>query len=116
MLFAAKPAINFAHVVGELDSALARYPATRRALSWDCDDLATFDLDGLRIVLAFADSLPGDHAACLTVSVGPGSTATDLPPAIGHDKLCRRITERLADRYDSDAILWHSCPSRSRPS
>lgn len=110
MLFAAKPALNFAHVVGELDSALARYPATRRALSWDCDDLATFDIDGLRIVLAFADGLPGEHSACLTVSVGPGTAEARLPASIGPDKLCRRITERLADRYDSDAILWHTLP------
>jgi hypothetical protein len=108
MLFAGKPALNFAHVVGELDSALARYPATRRALAWDCDDLATFDLDSARIVLAYAEDLPRPDSACLTVSVGIGPEGTAPSSlAVGHEDFCRKIIDRLSDRYEADAILWH---------
>lgn len=108
LLFVKQPELNFAHVVSELDSALARYPADRRALSWDCDDVAVFDLDGSRIVLGYADDLQGAHRACLSVSVGRGPTArVNDPLARRRGTLCRMITERISSRYPIDAILWH---------
>jgi hypothetical protein len=108
MLFAGKPAINFAHVVRELDQALARYPSTQRSLSWDCDDLAIFDLDGARIVLSYADDLPGAKSACLTLGIGPGSAGHGASPLeANRAALCRKITDRLAERYEVDAVLWH---------
>ncbi len=108
MLFAGKPALNFAHVVRELDLALARYPATQRALTWDCDDLASFDLDGTRIVLSYAEDLPGAHPVCLTVAVGHNSIGADNEPlSARRAALCRKITDRLAGRYAIDALLLH---------
>ncbi len=110
MLFAGKPAINFAHVVRELDAALGRYPSTHRTLTWDCDDLATFELEGVRIVLSYADDLEGLHGACLTVGVGPGPGASAEAPSLlakRRPALCRKITDRLASRYAIDALLWH---------
>lgn len=108
LLFVKHPQLNFAHVVSELDSALARCPADTRSLTWDCDDVAVFDLDGSRIVLAYSDDLKGNHAACLTVAVGHGPAnhlAATL--ALRRDSLCRMIADRLSGRYDVDEIRWH---------
>jgi hypothetical protein len=108
LLFTEHPELNFAHVVGELDAALAKCPATVRSLTWDCDDVAVFDLDGSRVVLAFSDDLTGAYAACLTVSVGHGP-ARNLSTALAsrRNALSRMITDRLSGRYDIDEILWH---------
>lgn len=107
MLFKGKPELNFAHVVGELDTALARYPASRRSLGWDCDDLAIFDLDGARIVLAYCDDLDGPHSACLTVAVGHGPLNNGASSLAKHRAaFCRKITDRLALRHRPDTVLW----------
>jgi hypothetical protein len=107
LLFVKRPQLNFAHVVSELDAALSRYPADRRSLGWDCDDVAVFDLDGTRIALGYAEDLDGDHAACLTVSVGPGP-GDRVSGALARRRatFCRLIVNRLTDRYASDTILW----------
>ncbi len=108
MLFRGKPALNFAHVVSELQATLDRYPATRRSLGWDCDDLAIFDLDGARIVLGYTDDLDGPHAACLTVAVGEGPQGNGASPiATRRAAFCRKITDRLAARHEPDSTLWH---------
>ena len=116
LLFNAQPALNFAHVVSELDTALARYPADRRSLSWDCDDVAVFDLDGSRIVLGYSDHLTGQHAACLTVSVGHGPKVAALAPlAHRRSALCHKITDRLSSRYAIDEVVWHETDSPVTP-
>jgi hypothetical protein len=116
LLFTASPAMNFAHVVGELDQVLSRYPAERRALSWDCDDVAIFDLDGSRIVLGYSNHLRGPHVACLTVSVGHGPRqAAPAPLAERRAALCRKITDRLTSRYPVDSIAWHETESPVTP-
>ena len=51
LLFVKLPSLNFADLVSELDSALLRCPSLKRSITWDCDDVAMFDLDGARIVL-----------------------------------------------------------------
>jgi hypothetical protein len=108
LLFVQRPDLNFAHVVSELDSALARCPAERRSMTWDCDDVAIFDLDGSRIVLAYAEDLEGTYAACLSVSVGHGPVRS-LSDALARkrDSLCRMLTDRIASRYGIDDVIWH---------
>lgn len=108
LLFAAPPEINFAHVVAELDQALADHPSDRRDLRWDNDDLAVFTLDGLRVVLAYSDDLPGAHAACLTLGLGPHpDTPANGPEAEAIDTLRRQLADRLSRRYRVDEVLWH---------
>ncbi len=116
LLFTAQPALNFAHVVSELDIALSRYPADRRSLSWDCDDVAVFDLDGSRIVLGYSDHLTGQHSACLTVSVGHGpKVAATAPLARRRSALCHKITDRLSSRYAIDEVVWHETDALVTP-
>lgn len=116
LLFVKRPELNFAHVVGELDAALARCPAQNRTLSWDCDDVAIFDLDGSRIALGYCDDLGGEHAACLTVSVGHGPAAhLATTIALRRNSLCRMITDRLTDRYGIDDIRWHDAAETVTP-
>jgi hypothetical protein len=108
LLFAKQPRLNFAHMVSEMDSALSRCPAQKRSLTWDCEDIAIFDLDGARIILGHADSLGGGHGACLTASVGPApGCGTDSPLLRRSEAMCRLIAERIHVRYQADAILWH---------
>ncbi|MBD3765490.1 MAG: hypothetical protein IE927_12380 [Rhodobacterales bacterium] len=109
LLYLRPPQLNFAHVVRELDVALARCPADRRDLTWDCEDVAVFNLDGSRIVLGYSEDLRGRYAACLTVSVGHGEEEglTDIL-ARRRDGLARMICDRLILRWPCDDEAWHT--------
>ncbi|MCF1709665.1 hypothetical protein L0V05_12660 [Tabrizicola sp. J26] len=109
LLYTKRPPMNFAHVVRELDAALLRCPADRRSLSWDCDDVAVFDLDAARIALGYADDLPGGYRACLSISVGhgPASSVTAPPLLRRRASLCRLILDRISGRYPADEVVWH---------
>lgn len=117
LLFNTPPRIRFCDVVDELETVLSHYPATTRALSREGDDMAIFDLDGSRVVLGFADSLDGRHAACITVSVGtgPDGDAAPGPLADRRTSLCRKIAGRLSSRYPYDAVIWHETASPVTP-
>jgi hypothetical protein len=117
LLFSTPPCISFSDVVDELETVLSRYPATTRALSREGEDVAIFDLDGSRVVLGFADRLEGQHAACITVSVGtgPDDAAAPGPLADRRTSLCRKIADRLSSRYPYDAVVWHETLSPVTP-
>jgi hypothetical protein len=117
LLYTERPALNFAYMVSELDATLARYPAERRGLSWDCDDVAVFELDGLRIVLGYSDDLDGQYPACLTVSVGQGNIVSGAGAALARRRatLCRRIVERLSSRHAAETMLWHEIDGQVTP-
>jgi len=117
LLFNTPPRIRFSDVVDELETVLSHYPATTRALSREGDDMAIFDLDGSRVVLGFADTLDGRHAACITVSVGtgPDGDAAAGPLADRRTSLCRKIAGRLSSRYPYDAVIWHETASPVTP-
>lgn len=109
LLYTKRPPMNFAHVVRELDAALLRCPADRRSLSWDCDDVAVFDLDAARIALGYADDLPGGYRACLSISVGHGPSSNHVSPPLLRRRasLCRLILDRISGRYPADEVVWH---------
>ena len=71
LTFIEEPPINFARLVADLDSVLARLHAKNRQLIWDCEDVAIFDMPGTRIALAYNDGPRASIAATLTLSVGP---------------------------------------------
>ena len=105
--YAQNPGLNFARLVSDLDAALDSCPHDRRALHWDCDDLALFDLDGTRIALAGVEAGAGTGQAVLTVSVGPsGQDATGDPLAVRRDAVCRLIADRISARIPADTVLW----------
>ncbi|MEO5613313.1 MAG: hypothetical protein ABIR04_00085 [Cypionkella sp.] len=114
LLFLQDPKLNFARLVADLDAVLARFHDKDRELTWDCEDLASFDMPGTRIVLATADAPRPGIAASLTLSVGP----SHLPPrlnahplrrhaAVRHEALCSKLVERVQARLNPDAVYWH---------
>lgn len=106
LLYVEAPHLNFAHVVGELHAALAAPDLIAPILTWDCDDIALLDFSAGRVVVAFADNLPGAHSACLTIAAGY-SAMPDAPmlPQADQELLCQALTERLDRRYPCDARL-----------
>ncbi len=111
LAFIEEPPINFARLVADLDSVLARLHAKNRQLTWDCEDVAIFDMPGTRIALAYNDSRRASIAATLTLSVGPSLVPAvrdiDGPEAAQHDVLCSKLVERVQARLKPDAIVWH---------
>lgn len=108
LLFTTVPQVNFARIVGDLDSALVAATQAQWALSWDHDDVATFDLDGVRILLGLAENLPGPWPACLTVSVGDGPRPGACPLSQRQTALARMIADRIAARLHPQEVKWHS--------
>lgn len=115
LLFLQAPPMNFARLVGDLDAVLTRVHQTDRILTWDCEDIASFDMPGTRIVLATSENPRPGVAASLTISVGP----SHLPPAridcdepgkmSRHAEFCSKLVERVQPRLRADAIFWHQC-------
>ena len=116
MIFVEKPAINFARLVGDLDAVLARFQGPDRHLTWDCEDVAIFDMPGTRIALACTEEPQSGVATSLMISVGP----TPLPDAlnarkplhrkgVSHDALCSKLVDRVQARLSPDAVFWHEC-------
>ncbi len=116
LLFLQSPNLNFARLVADLDAVLARFHDKDRQLTWDCEDLASFDMPGTRIVLATAETPRVGVAASLTLSVGPSHLPPRLNaapkrrhPAVRHEALCSRLVERVQARLNPDAVFWHEC-------
>jgi len=108
LLFARHPLPNFAAIVGELDTALDRCPAERRSLRWDCEDVAIFELDDMRVVLGNSEAPGNGYLACLAISVGPNMVgAQESALTRRHEGLCRMIADGVQQRYPVEAILWH---------
>ena len=111
LVFIEEPPINFARLVADLDSVLARLHAKDRQLAWDCEDVAIFDMPGTRIALAYNDSPRIGIKATLTLSVGPSHLPpppTDGEPVSArHDALCSKLVERVQARLKPDAVFWH---------
>lgn len=107
-VFDRDPALNLALLVSELDAALGRSGAGRRAVTWDSDDIAFLDLDGARFTLSYTgESAPGLPSS-LMLSVGPGPDSRDMPGDHRryHD-LCHLIADRLRARFAPRETLWH---------
>ena len=116
LLFLQSPNLNFARLVADLDAVLARFHDRDRQLTWDCEDMASFDMPGTRIVLATAERPRSGVAVSLTLSVGPSHLPPRLNaaprrrhPAVRHEALCSRLVERVQARLNPDAVFWHEC-------
>ena len=116
LLFLQSPNLNFARLVADLDAVLVRFHDKDRQLAWDCEDLASFDMPGTRIVLAMAEHPRPGVAASLTLAVGPSHLPPRLNaapkrrhPAVRHEALCSRLVERVQARLKPDAVFWHEC-------
>ena len=111
LLYLAAPPLNFARLVAELDCTLDRLPGQSRTLTWDCEDVAIFEAENLRLVLAMTDAPATDYAACLTITAGPANAAAPQTPLLRRaDVLCHLIAQKLANTTKPDATLWHRTP------
>lgn len=97
--------VNFARLVGDLDAVLSRFNDTRLQVTWDCEDIAIFDMPGTRIMLGWSEDT-GRGCSCLSVAVGP----SPIPPVPGsregNDALCVRLVERVQPRLNPRAVIW----------
>ena len=98
--------LDFARIVAELDTVLLRLRGGEVEITWDCDDLVTFDVPETRILLAWTETGTRGSGGCLTVSVGPNPAATDLISKSEHDVLCSRLVERIQGRFAPEGVLW----------
>lgn len=101
LLFKDVPLCDFARTVAELQSVLTRISGDAPQLTWDCDDVASFDMPGLRILLSHSESPYPGFATRLVVSVGPSPIAAlpDRPP-LAHADICARLVSRLKERCE----------------
>ena len=112
LLFTATPDVDLARIANDLDGALSKCAPSSRRMSWDHEDLALLDVQGSRLVMSLASGLPGQHAACLTVSVGYGPAqrkSTSLAQRQG--AICQMIADRVSSRYPADDLRWHKGPA-----
>lgn len=107
LLFLDAPLGDFARMVGELELVLQRHSDEKPRLSWDCDDVASFDLPGLRILLSQSESPYPGYAHRMVVSVGPSRTAApqDQVPMV-YASICAKLTTRLKHRLRPDELRW----------
>jgi hypothetical protein len=112
ILYQESAQIPFADIVGEMNRTLCRKGPSNFDLRWDHEDIAIFDLEDIRIVMATAsaDDLPvcgPERMACLTVTVGgPPGVHFDSNQALHHSSLCARIVESICGKYKVEAVLW----------
>jgi hypothetical protein len=112
ILYQESALIPFADIVGEMNRTLCRKGPSNFDLRWDHEDIAIFDLEDIRIVMAVAsaDDLPvcgPERMACLTVTVGgPPGVHFDSNQALHHSSLCARIVESICGKYKVEAVLW----------
>lgn len=99
--------VNFAKLVGELDSVLERLRGVPHKVTWDCDDVAIFDLPGTRILLGWTDD-PGQRLkGILTLSVGPSPFPATNGINPEYNALCSRLVSRVQEQVRAPGVLWH---------
>ena len=90
--------VNFAKLIGEVDSLLDQDLHGPFKVSWDCDSAACFDQSGTRVLLAW-NEYPGQGlSGVLTVSVGPSPLAGKPCMRPDHGALAMRLADHLAQR------------------
>lgn len=99
--------MNFAKLVGELDAVLERLRGVPHKVTWDCDDVAIFDLPGTRILLGWTEDPGQNLKGILTLSVGP----SPYPDVVGqmpeYNALCSRLVARVQEQVRAPGVLWH---------
>ena len=103
----AETQVNFARLVSDLDSVLHRFATCPVNLTWDCEDIALFDMPGTRILLGWNEGIGLNSVSCLTISVGPSPISAVAGQFPAHDSMCVQLAERVQRRIPHEAVLWH---------
>jgi hypothetical protein len=99
------------HLVRDLGDRLGASGLADVNLTWDCDDIALFEIPGHRIILAIADRPSAEVASKLLISVGPSPQNQDgRPIRLSHAALCRRIVRGLEQKYSAHQRRMRSFP------
>lgn len=106
MEFRRRPSIAFADIVEEFDIAFQMVDSRTRALTWDCDDIALIDRDGVRVALGWLPGSEKGQSWHLVVAVGtaPGTSEDSIDPA-SFRFIADRIVERSRDYLPVNAVL-----------
>ncbi|MDR9395667.1 MAG: hypothetical protein RI571_15340, partial [Roseovarius sp.] len=104
------PDLDFADIVEEFDIAFRMVDATKRSLTWDCEDIAIIERDNLRVCMGW---LPPEQPGApwyLVVAVGPTARDRTTSQATfmgreGLDYLTDRIIERTSEFLPADAVM-----------
>ena len=106
LLYPDQGVMDFARMVAELDAVLTRRRGGEIEVTWDCNDLVTFDVPETRILLAWSETDKRGPGGCLTVSVGPNPAAADPLGKTDHELLCSRLVERIEGRFAPAGVMW----------
>jgi len=110
--FNAAPDVDLARIARDPDGAPTKCAPHSRRMSRDHEDKATLDIQGSRIVMSVGTGLPGQHAACLTISVGHGPAARKSSSLTQQQGTIRPlIADRLSTRFPAHQPRWHKGPS-----
>lgn len=99
--------VNFARLINDLGAVLNRFGDAAPQLTWDCEDIAFFDMPGTRILLGWTDVIGADRLGCLSVSVGPSPLPAVRGEPMAYEAVCVRLIGRVQERLQPLAIVWH---------
>ena len=107
LVYASRPAIDFARLTADLDAALTGCDAGSISAAKVRDDLALIDVGASRVGVALAAGLDRTGAAAVTVTVGHGPEPQgEASLARRQSVLARLIAQRIASRFPPLETLW----------
>lgn len=106
LLYPDAQTFDFARIVSDLEAVLRRLRGIEIEITWDCDDFVTFEVPQTRILLSWCEAGTAQVTGCLTISVGPGGTASKKSGRPKYEVMCSRLVERIQSRFPADSVLW----------
>lgn len=117
LLYAERPALDFAAYVSKMETALRDSFQDTLQLTWDHENVVIIDIDGSRVLLGYweapdaaaegAESAEHSCAAVLVLSVGPGPDwRTQTRLSRFRKSLCQSVAAGIMDSNPADMVLW----------
>ncbi|RBI67886.1 hypothetical protein DQW77_17155 [Roseovarius sp. TE539] len=104
--YAQRPALDFTDIVEDFDTAFQDGTFSQRCLTWDCEDVAIFDREMVRVALGWMAPETTDQPWYLIVAVGAAPDADGTPLTRDFcEELAAHILERTAEYLPYDAVL-----------
>lgn len=107
LLCASTTQVNFARLVNDLGNVLGRFGDAAPVVTWDCDDIAIFDMPGTRILLGWSDGLGPEKMGCLSVAVCPSHLPATSGQVLGYEAICVKLIGRVQEKLQPIAVFWH---------
>lgn len=107
LLCASTTQVNFARLVNDLGNVLGRFGDAAPLVTWDCDDIAIFDMPGTRILLGWTDDLGPEKMGCLSVAVCPSHLPATSGQVLGYEAICVKLIGRVQEKLQPIAVFWH---------